>query len=86
MSRFGRSPRLEAVADDFERVDDVIQRVNEIEDQMVAEKELRMESINEYYHRKQAHALDKWNGGEGYSTGSCKGKVGVTTSAMPALM
>ena len=49
------------------------------------EKEARMVSVANYYHHGDKRALDKWNGGEGVRTGSCRGKVGVMTDVMPAL-
>ena len=56
MSRYGHSPRQEPVADDFERVDDVVQRVREMEDQMSAEKELRVALQTEL--KDQQEAMD----------------------------
>ena len=47
------------------------------------EKEARMASIIEFYHKANARALDRWNGGEGPMTSTCRGKVGVTTPTMP---
>lgn len=49
------------------------------------EKELRMADVNRFYHLNDQTALEKWNGGEGRSTGSCKGKLGVNTERLPSL-
>ena len=49
------------------------------------EKEARMDSVSRYYHRHDRTALDKWNGGEGMRSGSCRGKVGVHQNEMPRL-
>lgn len=51
------------------------------------EKEARMQSINEYYHKHQLAALDVWNDGEGKrdtsGTGRCAGKVGMSPVDAP---
>ena len=44
-----------------------------------------MVSVSAYYHRGQRAALDKWNGGEGQRTGTCRGKVGVGGQAFSRL-
>ena len=49
------------------------------------EKEARMRSVSRFYHEHDATALDRWNGGEGLRTGTCRGKVGVQLPTMPAL-
>jgi hypothetical protein len=49
------------------------------------EKELRMDSVNRFYHHGDLKALDKWNGGEGMRSGGCRGKVGVATNSFSQL-
>jgi len=49
------------------------------------EKELRMIDVNAMYHRGERTALDRWNGGEGRSSGTCRGKVGVMSDTLPSL-
>lgn len=49
------------------------------------EKEARMVDVNRFYHQRDRSALSRWNGGEGLSSRSCRGKVGVQTDKMPAL-
>ena len=44
-----------------------------------------MDSVNRFYHHDDASALDKWNGGEGQRTATCRGKVGVATPSFPEL-
>ena len=48
------------------------------------EKEARMVSVSQYYlqNSPMTRTLDKWNGGEGMRSGTCRGKVGVSTDSM----
>ena len=50
------------------------------------EKEARMDSVARYYHKHEERGatLDRWNNGEGQRTGTCRGKVGVSSASMPA--
>ncbi len=45
------------------------------------EKEARMDSVSRYYHQKEMRALDRWNGGEGQRSASCRGKVTSTSTS-----
>jgi len=49
------------------------------------EKEARMVTLRKFYEKGDVQGLRYWNGGEGPNTGTCRGKVGVSSTKMARL-